>query len=200
MIINAKETAVVLIEFQNEFCKEGGKLYEAAKDEIARQGTVANAVRLATEARKKGCLIVHSPFVYDEQWVDSKCCGGILAGAKDMGAFRPGDWGTELIDELKPREGDVVLSGKRALSGFTNTELGKALAEGGIKNVVCAGFLTNVCVEATARSAYDRGFQVVIAKDATGAASQANQQYVENEIAPVLGQAITVDEILAALE
>lgn len=198
--MNAKETAVVLIEFQNEFCKEGGKLYDAVKDEIARQGTVANAVRLATEARKKGCLIVHSPFVYDEQWVDSKCCGGILAGAKDMGAFRPGDWGTELIDEIKPQKGDMVLSGKRALSGFTNTELGKTLAEGGIKNVVCAGFLTNVCVEATSRSAYDRGFQVVITKDATGATSQANQQYVENEIAPVIGQAMTVDEFLAALE
>lgn len=198
--MNAKETAVVLIEFQNEFCKEGGKFYGAVKAEIARQGTVENAVRLATEARKKGCLIVHSPFVYDQQWVDGKCCGGILAGAKQMGASRPGDWGTELIDELKPAEGDVVLSGKRALSGFTNTGLGRALADGGIKNVVCAGFLTNVCVESTARSAYDRGFQVVIAKDATGAASQANQQYVENEIAPVIGRAMTVDEILAALE
>ena len=65
---------------------------------------------------------------------------------------------------------------------------------------MCAGFLTNVCVEATARSAYDLGFQVVIAKDATGATSQANQQYVENEIAPVIGQALTVDEFLAALE
>ena len=198
--MNAKETAVVLIEFQNEFCKEGGKFYEAVKDEITRQGTVANAARLAAEARKKGCLIIHSPFVYDEQWVDGKGCGGILAGAKEMGACRPGDPGTELIDELQPQAGDVVLSGKRALSGFTNTELDKALADGSIKNVVCAGFLTNVCVEATARSAYDRGFQVVIAKDATGATSQANQQYVENEIAPVLGQAMTVDELLAALE
>ncbi len=200
MIMNAKETAVVLIEFQNEFCKEGGKFYGTVKDEITRQGTVENAVRLATEARKKGCLIVHSPFVFDEQWVDGNCCGGILAGAKEMGACRPGEPATDLIDELQPQEGDVVLSGKRALSGFTNTGLDKALDERGIKNVVCAGFLTNVCVEATARSAYDRGFEVVIAKDATGAASQANQQYVENEIAPVLGQAMTVDELLAALE
>ena len=107
--MNAKETAVVFIEFQNEFCKSGGKLHDIVKDEIERQGTVSNAVRLAKEAREKGCLIVHCGFVFDEEWVDEVCPSGILADAKEGGAFRPGDWGTEFIDELQPAEGDVVV-------------------------------------------------------------------------------------------
>ena len=198
--MKAKETAVVMIEFQNEFCKEGGKLHDVVKDEIARQGTIDNGAKLAEAAREKGCLIVHSPFIFDEKWVDDKCVCGIIAGAKEGGAFRPGDWGTEFIDEIKPREGDVVLEGKRALSGFTNTGLAETLEQRGITNVVCAGFISNVCVEATARSAYDRGYKVCIVKDATGAASKANQEYVENEIYPVLGEAVTADEFINSLE
>ena len=198
--MKAKETAVVLIEFQNEFCKEGGKLYEATRDEIARQKTIENGEKLAKAAREKGCLIIHSPFVFDEKWADEKCVCGIIAGAKEGGAFRPGDWGTELIEEMEPAEGDIVLKGKRALSGFTNTDLGKILQKHKIKNVVCAGFLSNVCVESTARSAYDSGYAVKVIKDATGATSKANQDYVENEIYPLLGGAMTVDEFIASLE
>src|SRR5437879_1358409 len=127
--MKANETAVVLIEFQNEFCKPDGKLFSVVKDELARQDTVANAIKLAKEARAKGCLIVHSPFVMDEKWADQHCLQGILGDAKAGGCFKPGAWGTELIDELKPQKSDVVLSGKRALSGFSHTELKKILDE-----------------------------------------------------------------------
>jgi len=198
--MKAQKTAIVLIEFQNEFCQEGGKLHDMVKDEIARQKTVEHAIELAEGARQKGALIVHCGFVFDEQWVDDKCVCGIIAGAKEGGAFRPGDWGTEFIDELKPQEGDVVLDGKRALSGFTNTGLDEILRQRGIQNVVTAGFLSNVCVEATSRSAYDRGYKVCVAKDATAAASEQNQQYVEREIYPILGEAKTSEQILSELE
>lgn len=198
--MKANETAVILIEFQNEFCKPGGKLYDSVRDEIERQGTIENAVRLAEGARDKGCLIVYSPFVFDEDWADAVCPAGILASAQEGGAFRPGDWGTELIDELQPAEGEVVLTGKRALSAFTNTGLDEILRERGIKNVACAGFLTNFCVEATARSAYDRGYQVCVMTDATAATSQANQDFAESEIFPLLGEAMTVHEFLASLK
>jgi nicotinamidase-related amidase len=198
--MKAEKTAVVLIEFQNEFCKEGGKLYDMVKEEIDRQETIEHAVELAKGARKKGALVIHCPFVFDEQWVDEKCVCGIIAGAKEGGAFRPGDWGTEFIDELEPEEGDVVLEGKRALSGFTNTGLEEILQKHGIENVVTAGFLSNVCVEATARSAYDLGYQVRVAKDATAATSKDNQEYVEREIYPILGEAKTAAEVVAELE
>jgi len=198
--MKAKETAVVLIEFQNEFCKEGGKIYEATKDEIARQKTLENGVKLAKAAREKGCLIIHSPFVLDEKWADEKGVSGIIAGAKEGRAFLPGEWGTQIIEEMQPADSDIVLKGKRALSGFTNTGLGKILEEKGIKNVACAGFHSNVCVESTARSAYDNGYTVKVIKDATAATSKANQDYVENEIYPLLGGAMTVDEFIASLE
>jgi ureidoacrylate peracid hydrolase len=198
--VKAKETAVILIEFQNEFCKPNGKLYELVKAELLRQNTVANAVRLAAEARVKGCLIVHCPFVFDGQWMDKHSVSGILQKIKEAGSFRRGTWGAQLIEELRPLRGDVLLHGKRALSGFSNTELKDVLKERGIRNVACAGLLSNVCVEATARAAYDRGYQVVVVKDATAAATRLHQDYFERETAPVLGAGLTVEEFLRALE
>lgn len=198
--MKADKTAVVLIEFQNEFCNKGGKLHDPVTDEIARQQTVVHAAELAKGAREKGALVIHCPFVFDEQWVDESCVCGIIAGVKEAGAFRAGEWGTEIIDELKPQEGDEVLEGKRALSGFTNTGLDEILKKHGIENVVTAGFLSNVCVEATSRSAYDQGYKVCIAKDATAATSKDNQEYVEREIYPILGEAKTAAEIVAELE
>ena len=198
--MNAQETAVILIEFQNDFCKEGGKLYGLVKDEIARQDTIGNGAKLANAAREKGCLIIHCPFTFDEQWVEDKGVCGIVENVKESGAFRAGEWGAEIIDEVKPAEGDLILAGKRALSACTNTGLTEILEERGIKNVACAGFLSNVCVEATARSAYDLGYQVRIVKDATAAGSKDNQEYVEREIYPILGGAMTVDELIESLE
>ena len=198
--MKANETAVVMIEFQNEFCKEGGKLNDLVKDEIVRQGTVENSIKLAQAARQKGCLIIHSPFVFDKKWVDDRCVCGIIATGKETGAFQPGNWGTQFIDELQPAEGDLVLEGKRALSAFTNTGLTEILEERGIKNIICAGFLSNVCVEATARSAYDLGYQVRVIKNATAASSKVIQDYVENEIYPALGGALMVDEFIKSLE
>lgn len=59
--MNAQETAVILIEFQNDFCKEGGKLHGLVKDEIVRQDTIGNGAKLANAAREKGCLIIPLP-------------------------------------------------------------------------------------------------------------------------------------------
>lgn len=198
--MKATETAVVLIEFQNDFCKENGALHELVKDELTRQQTIANGVRLAEEARKKGCLLIFCPFVYDAAWVDEKCVCGLIGGAAESGALHPGGWGVEWIEEMQPAESDPVLQGKHALSGFTNTQLEEILESHGIRNVVTAGLLSNVCVEATSRSAYDRGYNVRIIRDATAATSQANQEYVEREIYPILGGAMTVDEFIDELE
>jgi nicotinamidase-related amidase len=198
--MKAKETAVVLIEFQNEFCNPDGKLFGVVKDEIQRQNTIANAVKLAAEARKKGALIVHVPFVYDDKWVEQKCMRGLISDAGKAGAFKKGSWGGEFIPELQPQQGDLVLQNKRALSSFSHTELEKTLAERGIRHIACAGFLSNVCVEATARSAYDQGFGVTVVSNATAAGSKSTQDYVEKEIYPILGGSMPVDDFLKALD
>jgi ureidoacrylate peracid hydrolase len=198
--MKAKETAIVLIEFQNEFCKEGGKLYDGVKGEIARQNTIQNAAKLAQAAREKGALVIHSPFVFNEKYFEDHQMQGIVKAVADGDALREGTWGAEIIDELKPQEGDKIVGGKCTLCGFNKTNLDDLLKEGNIKNVVIGGFLTNFCVESTARTAYDKGYGVTIMKDATAATSEEEQNHAEQKIFPLLGQTLSVDQFLEQLE
>jgi nicotinamidase-related amidase len=198
--MKAKETAVVLIEFQNDFCKEGGKLHDGVKGEIERQNTIPNAMKLAEGARKKGASVIHSPFVFNEKYFEDHQMKGIVKAVADGDAFREGTWGAEFIDELKPQEGDEVVGGKCTLCGFNNTNLENLLKEGNIKNVVIGGFLTNFCVESTARTAYDKGYGVTIMKDATAAMSTEEQNHSEGKIFPLIGQTLSVDQFLDQLQ
>ena len=198
--MKAKETAIVLIEFQNEFCKDGGKLHDGVKAEINRQNTIPNATKLAEGARKKGALVIHSPFVFNEKYFEDHQMQGIVKAVADNDAFREGTWGAEIIEELKPKEGDEVVGGKCTLCGFNNTNLDELLKQNNIKNVVIGGFLTNFCVESTARTAYDKGYGVTIMKDATAATSEDEQDHAEAKIFPLLGQTLSVDQFLEQLE
>lgn len=194
--MNAKETAVIFIEFQNDFCKPGGKLYDLVKEELGRIGSITNAVRLLQGAREKGCRIIHCPFTLDKSWVAKKGSCGILEGIDQNNIFTPGSWGHQIIDELAPLEGETVLVGKRGLSAFSHTNLESLLDFGGIKNVIICGFLTNVCAQATAWSAYDLGYQVRMIPEACCAANADLQNYVEKEIVPIIGGAFTVESFL----
>ena len=130
--MKAKETAVVLIEFQNDFCKEGGILHDGVKHEIFRQGTITNAVKLAEGARKKGAMVIHTPFVFNEKYFKDHGMIGIVKAVADGNAFREGTWGAKIIDELNPKEGDKVVTGKCTLCGFNNTDLEKIVKEANI--------------------------------------------------------------------
>lgn len=193
--MNPDKTALIFIEFQNDFCKEGGKLYPLVESELKRNDTIANAVRLLKNARAGGYRIIHCPFTLDKHWIHEHHCDGLLAGLCDDDVFLPGTWGHEIIDELKPLDDEIVLENKRCLSGFSHTNLDHLLHYSFVQNAVICGLLTNVCVQATAWSAYDAGYQVRIVPRACAATSPELQRYVEEQIVPMIGGAITPDEI-----
>ena len=64
--LNPEETAVVLIEYQNEFTTDGGALYGAVKDCMEATGTLENSKALVDAARNAGCTVIHVPIVFDE--------------------------------------------------------------------------------------------------------------------------------------
>ena len=200
--MNARETAIVFIEFQNDFCKEGGALYAGTKDQIKAQGTVVNARDCIEKARGR-CLTLLVPIVFEQSYVDMGCqgvLGPIHANVINTKAFQKGTWGGAIVDELKPTSQDIVIEGKRTLDAFNSSNLDFILRVNCIKNVAFCGFLTNVCVEGTARSAYDRGYKVFLLKDCCAALSAAEQSYVEKTFFPYIGEALTHSEFLSRLQ
>lgn len=80
--------------------------------------------------------------------------------------LRLGTSGGEFIKELSPRKTELVVT-KHHNSAFVGTELAKELGSKNISNVILAGFSTCHCIDATARSASDNGFNVFVLSDAT---------------------------------
>jgi nicotinamidase-related amidase len=77
-----------------------------------------------------------------------------------------GEPGTAILPELAPVDGEIVIE-KPGKGAFYATELGDVLNEKGIKQLVFAGVTTEVCVQTTMREANDRGFECLLAEEAT---------------------------------
>jgi nicotinamidase-related amidase len=198
---NMPKTALIMIEFQNDFLSEKGALagagiWKRAKD----HNTVGKMKKVLDAARKAGpdkCLIIHSPIGFREGYPElAKTHPGLLKGAEEAGGFKKGEWGAEITDELKPLPGETVLD-KRRLCGFTDTELDGLLKNLGVENLMIGGFVTNWCVEATGRSAYDRGYHPVFLSDCMDAFSDEEQKFAEEKIFPVIGEVMKSDEAIA---
>ena len=165
-------TAVVFIEYQNEFTTEGGKLFPATKDVMEKTSMLENSTKLLKFCREKGILVVHAPIAFEPGHNEiAPEPYGILAGIKDGSAFENGSSGAEMYEPMKPIEGELVVKGKSGLCSFTSTNLEFLLRQHNIKNVILAGFLTNCCVESTMRTAYEKNFKVYTLKDCTAATS-----------------------------
>ena len=78
---------------------------------------------------------------------------------------------SDIIDELKPKDGDFVLQ-KNTSGTFISTRLDRLLRNMEIETVLVSGVVTNFCVHATAREAYDYGFQTIIVEDCCAAWSE----------------------------
>lgn len=174
--LDPKETALVLIEYQNEFTTEGGKLHDAVKEVMDKTNMLENSKTIMDKMRSAGCKILHLPisFQLGHNEIGSSPYG-ILAGVKEGKAFQDGEWGSEICDVMKPAEGDIVAKGKNGLCGFKSTNLDFILRQNDVKNVVLGGFLTNCCVESTMRTAYENGYRVYTLKDCCAATSTAAQ-------------------------
>lgn len=198
--MNPETTALVLIEFQNDFTSEGGALHGAVQGTMESTGMLANA-RTALEAtRAAGATVIHSPISFEAGYHEITAHPyGILKGVVDSTAFVKGTWGAQIVEDVAPVEGDIVIEGKRGLDAFGSTNLDFILRSKGISTVVLAGFLTNCCVESTMRSAYEKGFEVITLTDAVGATSEAEHTNAITYDYPMFSKPMSVAEYVSTL-
>jgi nicotinamidase-related amidase len=155
------ETAVVVIDMQNDFVKpDGNLLVPAAADTIARQRQLLDA------ARQAGVRIAYTQdthFENDPEWeLWPEHC-------------RRGSWGWQIIDELKPEAKDLVCR-KNRYDGFYGTRLEHFLSHiWEIKHLVIFGTVSNICVAHTAASAGLRWYHIVVPADGISAQTEFDQ-------------------------
>ncbi|MEU3464522.1 isochorismatase family cysteine hydrolase [Streptomyces sp. NPDC006733] len=198
--LDPAKTALVLIEYQNDFTSEGGALHNAVSGVMEKTGMLANTVALTEAARGAGVTIMHAPITFAAGYGElSAHPYGILKGVVEGSAFVKNTWGAAIVEDLVPAEGDIVIEGKRGLDTFASTNLDFILRNKAIDTIILGGFLTNCCVESTMRTGYENGFRVITVTDCVAATSQEEH---ENAIAydyPMFSLPMTSAEVIASL-
>ena len=103
MAIDPSTTAVVLIEYQNDFTSEGGVLHGAVAEVMDKTGMLDNTKRVVEAAREAGATVMHAPITFAEGYNElSSHPYGILKGVVDGNAFVKDSWGAAIVDDLAP--------------------------------------------------------------------------------------------------
>ncbi|KAF2772235.1 amidase signature enzyme [Teratosphaeria nubilosa] len=178
-----ESTALLLIDMQRDFLDPNGfGAIQCGNDEIFKQ--VANIVPRTKEvldaARRLGLHIFHTREGHKSDLSDlppSKRLRQVLnpnghhsLGIGDEGPMGRllvrGEFGHDIIDELKPHPDEVVID-KPGKGSFWNTDLHRGLLARGITHLLIAGVTTECCVNGTFREAGDRGFECCVLADCT---------------------------------
>ena len=200
MSIDPKTTAVVLIEYQNDFTTDGGVLHGVVSDVMKKTDMLAHTRDVVEAARNAGVTVMHAPITFAKGYGEiTNHPYGILKGVVDGQAFVKGSWGAAIVDDLAPADDDIVIEGKRGLDTFASTNLDFILRSKGITTIALGGFLTNCCVESTMRSGYENGYQVITLSDCVAAASVEEHENALKYDYPMFSEPMTAGEFVKAL-
>ena len=178
LAFSPQQTALIVVDMQNAYASQGGYLDLAGFDVSATGPVIANINTAIAAARAAGIKVIFFQNGWDNQYVEAGGPGSPnfhKSNALKTMRKRPalqgkllakGDWDYELVDELRPQPGDIVLP-KPRYSGFFNTQLDSLLRSYGIHHLVFTGIATNVCVESTLRDGFFLEYFGVVLEDAT---------------------------------
>jgi nicotinamidase-related amidase len=152
--VDPGKTALIVVDMQNDFVKEGGSLLVPDSE-----ATIPSIKGLLDLARGSGMRAVFTQDTHTEGdpeweiWPEH---------------VREGSWGWRIVDELAPREDELVIR-KVRYDAFYGTHLDHYLRVWAVDTLVICGTVANICVHYTAASAALRWFEVVVPRDATSA-------------------------------
>lgn len=211
--LDTKRTALIVVDMQNAFCKKGGMMdYFGKLDEAMIERTTNVCQRIIAISRDMDIPIIYlrmtygldvdanlgpeSPFYWKEKGLKAEQQNPEL---KDK-ILHHRTWGWEIIDELKPENGDIIIN-KSRYSGFVNTNLDATLKTTNRKYLLFTGVFTNICVESTLRDAFHREYFSVLIRDACGA--MGNNQYHDTTVWNVqsaFGWVTSSDDLIKSLK
>jgi len=172
--LDAARAALVVIDMQRDFIEPGGFGASLGNDVSRLAAIVPTTRRLIEGFRQAGLPIVHTrechlpdlsdcPPAKRERGRPSLRIGD--AGPMGRILIR-GEPGAEIVPELAPLPGEHVID-KPGKGAFYATGLGDLLERLKVRQLVFAGVTTEVCVQTTMREANDRGYECLLATDAT---------------------------------
>lgn len=202
--LKPEETAIVFVDFQNNFAATDGEHYPRMKKFFEDSKMLENAVALVKKTRSLGVQIVHVTEAYtsDYREVDWSNPGTFHRSQILRQSWKMGTRPVELYEPLRPgpSDKDILLPNRFMASGFGGNGLESILRGKGIRNVAIGGFTTDICVYATILSSHDLGFHTYALKDLMAPGSKDLSALMLKEIYPRWSRVVGHEEFLQMLE
>jgi biuret amidohydrolase len=169
MELNPSSTAVIAVHMQKDIVTADGALGGFFAAQAAERDVVGVTGKLLDAARAAGATVIYTRVAWLPGYPDLVANSPLLAMTMQAQALIDGTGNAEIVPQLTPHGGDVVLTHKR-VGGFSASQLDVILRSRGVDTIVFAGVATNASVEGTSRQASDLGYRTIIAADACSAA------------------------------
>ncbi|WP_019171755.1 cysteine hydrolase family protein [Pseudaminobacter salicylatoxidans] len=195
--------ALIVVDLQNDFVREGAPL------EVPEARATLGVNRMLIDFfRANGWPVIFTRFVsrptdaHFWRWSPQcdpreKCC---WAGHHRRYLDSPGMWECiAVVDELAPAAADIVID-KNFYGAFHGTGLSAMLENLGVKSVIVTGTVTQICVDQTAREAFQHGFNAVVVSDAVSSSSPELAAYALENIRRKFGWVTSSAELLSWLQ
>jgi len=180
MNIDKHDTAVVLIDPQNEVLDASGLAWPLVRESLQENHTIEHMERLFTAAKAHGFEVFISPHYFyptDKGWQfngpleTDEATSGMFARTGILNLDGLDGSGADWLERFKPyiQDGTTIVVAPHRVFGPETNDLVLQLRKRRISKVILGGMLANMCVESHLRALLEQGFEVAVAKDATAA-------------------------------
>jgi len=180
MKFHPSDTALVVIDPQNDVLSENGISWELVGASVTENNTVENLERLFAAAKSQNYGVIISPhylYPHDQDWRFGGLVEHMMLNSKEF--FRPDPLGrdgfvgsgADWLERYKPfiEDGKTVVVSPHKMWAPQTNDLVFQLRKRRMNKVILAGMLANLCVESHLRELLEQGFEVAVVKDATAA-------------------------------
>lgn len=182
-----RKPALLIVDFIRAYTTPGVPFYADGVVEAVRE-----SVPLLAAARKARIPIVYTRVIYHPGGLD----GGVFTRkVPALRAMVPGEPLAEIVPELLPAPGDVIID-KQYASAFFGTSLAPLLVSQGVDTVIVTGCSTSGCVRASAVDAMQHGFIPIVPRECVGDRHPAPHEANLFDIDSKYGDVVSLREVL----
>ena len=194
---------MLVIELQNDLCGSG------LADQRGLRGALARAVRDRGVFQRlapvlEACRARAVPVIYLTKERHPSIPAPSHATIYKMSGSSPtlvhGTHGAQVVDEITPHEGDLVLPRFTSIDPSYGTELWSICETLGLTTLMLAGISTTLAVEGTARAAANRNYRVVVVEDCCASVPHEWHDFSVTNVIPLIGEVCSSEDVLAALK
>lgn len=209
MAFDRSDTALVVIDPQNDVLSEAGASWGLVGESVRENDTIENLDRLFRAAQGGGYGVFISPhYLYpaDQGWAYGGSAETMMLESKEF--FRPDPLsldglvgsGADWLGRYKPyiEDGKTVVVSPHKVWGPQTNDLVLQLRKRRINRIILAGMLANLCVESHLRELIEQGFDVSVVKDAT--AGPRHPQHGDGYKAALVNYHFIADAVLTTAE